>query len=181
MSSVRRRLTATSFAAAALLVLGACGFNAQTNHQYQAAVGAHARGEMDVLNTLLVANDDGSATVSASLVNHTESEQSLSSVSVTAMDGTELAVRGLKLLLPLPQNRLAGLGLSSDAGGFRVTEGAKPGYFVKVTFSFTASAPVTVEAPVVERTAEYEKVAGAEPLPTDAAAVEAEALDQAGS
>ncbi len=169
MSSVRRRLAATSFAAAALLTLGACGFDAQTNQQYQAAVGANAHGDVDVLNALLVANEDGSATVSASLVNNTDSEQSLTSVTVTTMDGKELTVRGLSDELPLPEGTLANLGLSSDVGGFQVTEGAEPGYYLKTTFSFTNSSPVTIETPVVARTAEYDKV------PSEAPRVEATA------
>ncbi len=172
MSSVRRRLAAT-ITATALLALGACGFDAQTNQRYQAAVGANLHGEMDVLNALLVANEDGSATVSAGFVNHTDSEQSLSSVSVTTMDGQELPVRGLKILLPLPKDRLASVGLASDSGGFRVMDGAEAGYYLRVTFSFTDSAPVTIEAPVVARTAEYESIAGDEPLPDEPSATPA--------
>ena len=93
MSSVRRRLAAT-FATTTLLALSACGFDAQTNQQYQAAVGANLYGDVDVLNSVLVANDDGSATVSAGFVNNTDDEQGLSSVSVTTMDGNELAGSG---------------------------------------------------------------------------------------
>ena len=70
MSTVRRRrIAATALAMTAALTLGGCGtsFNAQTTHIYQPAVGANHHGEMDVLNTLLVANDDGSATLSAGI------------------------------------------------------------------------------------------------------------------
>ena len=167
MSSVRRRLAATSFAAAALLALGACGFEAQTNQVYQAAAGANSHGDVDVLNAVLVANEDGSATVSAGFVNNTKDEQALSNVTVTTMDGKELVVRGLRSLLPLPTGRLSSLGYASDAGGFRVTKGAEAGYYVKVTFTFTDSAPVTIEAPVVARTAEYDKITGEDPLPAE--------------
>ncbi len=162
MSSVRRRLAAT-FAATTLLALSACGFEAQTNQQYQAAVGANAFGDVDVLNALLVANEDGSATVSAGFVNKTGAQQGLSNVTVTTLDGTELSVRGLRSLLPLPTNQLATLGGASDAGGFQVTEGAEAGYYVKATFNFTDSAPVTIELPVVTRTADYDKVTGGTP------------------
>jgi hypothetical protein len=162
VSSVRRRLAAT-FAATTLLALSACGFEAQTNQRYQAAVGANEHGDVDVLNALLVANDDGSATVSAGFVNKTGDEQGLSNVTVTTLDGSELSVRGLRSLLPLPANQLATLGGASDAGGFTVTEGAEAGYYVKATFSFTDSAPVTIEIPVVARTADYDKVTGGTP------------------
>jgi copper(I)-binding protein len=162
-------MAAATFAVVATMVLSACtfGFNAQTNKVYQAGVGANHRGEIDVLNTLLVVNDDKSATLSAALVNNTDSDQSLSSVTVTTLDDEELPVRSTKLLLPLPQGVLTNVGGASDAGGFRVTRGVTPGDYVKVTLSFTDAADVTIEAPAVARTAEYDKVAGDEPLATE--------------
>lgn len=172
MSSVRRRLAAT-FAATTLLALSACGFEAQTNQQYQAAVGANLFGEVDVLNAVAVANDDGSATISAGFVNNTGAEQALSSISATTLTGEELPVRGLRMLLPLPKDQLASVGLASDSGGFRITEGVKPGYYVTLTFSFSDAAPVTIETPVVARTADYNKVPGSAPVTADAATEEA--------
>lgn len=169
MSSVRRRLAAT-FAATALLALSACGFEAQTNQQYQAAVGANSHGDVDVLNALLVANKDGSATVSAAFVNKTDDEQGLSSVTVATLAGAELPVRGLRSLLPIPVGTLTNLGFATDAGGFVVTEGAEAGYYVKVTFNFTDAAPVTIEAPVVARTADYDKVTGNDATSAETAA-----------
>ena len=169
MSSVRRRLAAT-FAATALLALSACGFEAQTNQQYQAAAGANSHGDVDVLNAMVVANEDGSGTVSAALVNKTDDQQSLSSVTATTLTGDELPVRGLRSLLPLPSQVLANLGFATDAGGFVITEGAEAGRYVKLTFSFTDAAAVTIEVPVVARTAEHEKVTGNEPTPTETAA-----------
>jgi hypothetical protein len=163
VSSVRRRrLAAATLAATATLALGACGtgFSAQTNQVYQAGVGANHHGPINVLNTMLVVNDDKSATLSAAVVNATGSKQSVSSVVVTTMADTTLPVRGTKRLLPLPQGVLTTLGGTSDAGGFRVTEGAIAGSYVKVTLSFTDAGPITIEAPVVTRTAEYDKVAG---------------------
>ena len=158
VSSVRRRrLVATSLSAVAMLTLGACGFDAQTNQQYQPAVGANYRSPaIDVLNTLLVSNANKSATLSASVINNTGAQQALSSVTVTTLDGTKtLPVRSAKILLPLPQDAAAVLGQASDAGGFVVTNGAEAGYYVKVTLNFTDSAPVTIDAPVVARTADY--------------------------
>lgn len=172
MSTVRRRrLAATALATTALLALGGCGtgFSAQTNQVYQAGTGANHRGEMDVLNTLFVANDDKSATLSAAIVNNTDQDQKLSSVTVTTLDDKELTVRSLKVLVPLPAGKLTTIGGASDAGGFQITEGADAGDYVKVTFTFSDSAAVTLEAPVVTRTAEYDKVASAaptEPTPT---------------
>jgi copper(I)-binding protein len=179
----RRRLAATALAATALLALGACGtgFNAQTNQVYQAGTGANHRGEMDVLNTLLVANDDGSATLSAGIVNNTKDEQRLVSVTATTLDDKPLTVASTKMILSLPADNLTTIGGIADAGGFAVLKDATAGAYVKVTLTFSDAAPVTIEAPVVARTAEYEKVGGAPkteptptPTPTDA---EAESTD----
>lgn len=160
----RRRLAATALAVTAGLTLGGCGtgFNAQTNQVYQAGVGANHRGEMDVLNTLLVANDDKSATLSAAIVNNSGSEQSLSSVTVTTLTDEKLTVRDATSPVQLPQDALSPVG-ATEAGGFRVTDGATAGSYVKVTLTFSDAAPVTIQAPVVARTAQYAGVAGTAP------------------
>lgn len=163
MSSVRRRrLAAASLAATAALAFSACGtnFSAQTNKVYQPAVGANVRGEVDSLNTLLVSNQDGSATLSASLVNNFEEDQTVSSVTVSTLDDKPLRVRSSKVLLALPRGQLTTLGRATDAGGFKVISGATPGAYVKVTYTFSTSAELTVEAPVVARTAEYDTIVG---------------------
>lgn len=168
MSTVRRRrLAATALATTALLTLGGCGtgFSADTNRVYQAAVGADHRGEMDVLNTLFVANEDGSATLSASIVNNSDTEDELTSVTVTTLDGKELPVTKTEKDLPLKRNQLSLVGGAADAGGFWITDGATAGDYVKLTLTFRDAAPVTIEAPVVTRTAEYDKVAKDQPTP----------------
>jgi copper(I)-binding protein len=161
VSSVRRRrLAASSLSAVVILTLSACGFDDQTNQQYQPAAGANYRSStINVLNTVLVANANKSATLSASIVNNSNADQTLSSVTVDTLDGNKsLPVRGLKSLLPLPKGGSAVLGQASDAGGWTVTDGAKPGFYVKVTLNFTDAPPVTVEAPVVARTPDYDYV-----------------------
>ncbi|MGA8987376.1 hypothetical protein [Aeromicrobium sp.] len=171
MSTVRRRrLAATALAVTATLTLGGCGtgFNAQTNQVYQPAVGANHRGEMDVLGTLFVMNEDKSATLSAGIANNTESDQTLSSIAVTTLDGKTLPVRSAKMSLPLPAGDLTTVGGASDAGGFQVADGATAGLYVRVTLTFSDAAPVTIQAPVVARTPEYAKVAGSDGLaPSD--------------
>ena len=189
MSTVRRRrLAATALATTALLALGGCGtsFNAQTNQVYQAAVGADHRGEIDVLNTLFVANDDGTATFATSIVNNTDVEQKLATVTVTTLAGKQLEVRSTKMQLPLRPGTLTPVGGAADAGGFAILDGAETGYYVRVTLTFAATsaadsaAPVTIEVPVVARTAEYEKIAGApteEPTPTPTPTDETESTE----
>jgi hypothetical protein len=169
VSTVRRRRTAaTALATTALLALGGCGtgFKAQTSQVYQAGVGANHRGEMDVLNTLFVANEDGSATLSTSIVNNSPDAQTLSGVTVTTLKGQTLPVTSTKLApLSLHEGVLSTVGGASDAGGFWISKGATAGDYVRVTLTFDESAPVTLEAPVVTRTDEYAKVVGA-PVPT---------------
>ncbi|MET1063005.1 MAG: hypothetical protein ABWX71_08930 [Aeromicrobium sp.] len=176
MTSVRRRaLAAAALAMTAGLTLSACGtgFGAQTNKVYQPAVGANARGEVDVLNALLVANSDGSATISAGVVNNADQEQTLTSVAVTTLDDQELEVASTDKPVPLPPDVFKLIGGTSDAGRFRVVTGADAGLFVKVTFTFSDSSPVTIEAPVVTRTPEYDSIAGGDGIAADEAADQA--------
>jgi len=177
----RRRLAATALATTALLTLGACGtsFNAQTSKVYQAAVGADHRGELDVMNTQLVANDDGSATLSASIVNNTKTEQSLDSVSATTLGDDELPVTGAEETVKLLPGVGTIVGAVASPSGFWITKGAEPGRYVRLTLTFDNAAPVTIEAPVVARTAEYDSVATAPapkpaPTPTDTESTDTE-------
>jgi hypothetical protein len=152
----------------ATLTLGACGtsFGAQTNKVYQPAAGANARGDVESHNTLLVGNGDGSATLSAALLNNLDDEQTLTSVEVTTGDGDALTVRSPKIALPVTSGVLTPLGTAEDAA-FVVTEGAEPGDYVSVTYTFSDSGPLTVETPVVERAEhaeEYEGIAGGDGL-----------------
>ncbi|KQX71734.1 MULTISPECIES: hypothetical protein [unclassified Aeromicrobium] len=170
MSSVRRRrLTAVSLTVVAGLTLTACGtsFGAQTNQVYQPAVGANERGDVESHNTLLVGNRDGSATVSAGLVNNLDDEQTLTGVSVTDEQGESLTVTKPKSPLSLPSKLLTTLGGETPDSVFVVGEGAEPGDYVKVTFTFSDSPELVVNAPVVARAdhaAEYDDVAGGDGL-----------------
>lgn len=174
MSSVRRRrLTAVCLAAAASLSLSACGtgFNAQTNQVYQPAIGANERGDVESHNTLLVTNRDGSATLSAGLLNTLDQTQTITSVSVAAQGGDELTVRSPKIALPLPSGVLTTLGGATEGAVFVVTQGAEPGAYVDVTYTFSDSGPLTVKSPVVARgefAGEYDAVAGGDGLVPDA-------------
>jgi len=169
----RRRIAATALATTALLSLGACGtsFNAQTSKVYQAAVGADHRGELDVMNTQLVANEDGSATLAASIVNNTKTKQQLQSITATTLSGEELQVSSATTPLELEPDVGTIVGAVASPSIFAVTKGAEAGHYVRLTLTFSNAAPVTLEAPVVTRTAEYDQVATApapEPTPTDA-------------
>ncbi|AWB91238.1 hypothetical protein C3E78_02810 [Aeromicrobium chenweiae] len=142
------------------LGLAGCGtgFGAQTNQQYQPGVGANVRGDVDSMNTLLVANPDGSATLSAALQNNLDEDQDLSSVSVTTLDDKELQVTAPDEQLPLKPGYLTTLGGDDPAGVYVVDKDVPSGIYVKITLSFSDSSPVTIEAPVVDRTTEYASV-----------------------
>jgi hypothetical protein len=142
----------------AAFALSACGtsFGAQTNQVYQPGTGANERGDVDALHTLLVENPDGSATLSTSLLNRVD-DQTLTSVSVTDGDGAELEVRSPRIALPLPSGVLVRTGDAASAA-FVVAEGAEPGSYVEVTLTFSDSGPLTINTPVVARSAQYESV-----------------------
>jgi hypothetical protein len=161
----RRRLTAVSLTVVAGLTLTACGtsFGAQTNQVYQPAVGTNERGEVESHNTLLVGNGDGSATLSAGLVNTLDDAQTLTSVAVTDPEGKTLTVRKPKAPLSLPPGLLTTIGGQTPDSVFIVAQGAEPGAYVKVTYTFSRSGEIVVDAPVVARAdnaAEYDDVAG---------------------
>ena len=95
MSSARslrpRAVAATLFAATAVALAGCTnGFDAQTNQQYQAGVGADLRtGQVQLYGTLAVDNGDGTATLSTVIVNTTDEAQKLDAATATALGSGE--------------------------------------------------------------------------------------------
>lgn len=151
------------------LTLTACGtsFGAQTNKIYQPAVGANERGPVESHNTLLVENRDGSATLSAGLVSNLDADQTVTSVSVKDDQGNALTVTKPKTPLTLPSRLLTTIGGTDPSGVFVVTAGAEPGDYVTVTYSFSDSGQLEIQAPVVARAdhaGEYDDVAGGDGL-----------------
>jgi hypothetical protein len=141
-------------AMAGLLVVGALsgcgtGMDAQTNAIYDAGEGINERGGgVDVLNALLVANPDGSGTLSTALLNNGQEVDALVDVAASA-DGEELAVEGDGLPLELPPSPRAPLNLSDEAPLY--VQDVEAGYFVTVALQFENAAPVEIEIPVVDR------------------------------
>ena len=176
--AARRRLIAVSLTAVAGLSLTACGtsFGAQTNQVYQPAVGTNVRGQVESHNTLLVANRDGSATLSAAVVSNLKTDQTLTGVTVTDQQGKALTVRKPKAALTLTSRVLTTIGGETPDSVFVVTSGAEPGDYVDVTYTFSDSSELVVDAPVVARAdhaAEYEDVAGGDGLvPSDVSGAE---------
>lgn len=145
----------------AALALGGCSdtnFSAQTNQQYQPAIGANVRGDVDVLNTLLVANPDGSATLSAGVVNQSDDDDSVTGVTAATLGGDTLTVTTPATDMPLPSQQIVPLGKSGGTGVYAVS-GAPIGKYVRLTLTFATAPPAVIEAPVVTRGEYYADIA----------------------
>jgi hypothetical protein len=144
-------------AIAALLLapaLTACGFSAQTDQVYQAAVGVNDRsGDVDVLNALVVSGEDGSGTFAGTLVNKdTTEDATLDSVTGTGVTASRHTV-------DVPAGGVARL---AETGEVTLRgDGIKPGSFVEVTLAFDSGQSTTVTVPVVAAEGDYAEV----PLP----------------
>lgn len=152
-SPIQRRVAIASLLMAPLL--GACGFSAQTDQVYQAAVGPDNRdSSVDVLNAVIVSNGAGSGTFAGSLVNNTGDADSIENI--TADGGTTVVPGGA---IVVPAYGLVNLSLLGSNGKIPlVLEGAgvAAGKYVTLTFTFKKADPVTISAPVVDTTAEGE-------------------------
>jgi len=164
----------TSVAAVAALGLSGCagtGMDAQTNAQYQAAIGANVRtGAIQLFNALAVDNGNGTLTLSAAVLNTTTQPVKLVSADIDAPDH-QLVNSGVGTW-PL----IVGAGQLKDIGkaGSVIIDSAriKAGNYVTVKLVFSGKNSVSVDAPVVARNAIYESVAtsgGGEDLPVKSA------------
>jgi hypothetical protein len=145
-------------AATAAFALGGCsgtGVDAQTNEQYQAGVGANVHsGAIQLYNALAVDNGDGTLTLSAAVLNTTSKPVKLVDVNM----GGPLENSGIGGW-PL----IVGAGQLKDIGksGTVIIHSKKltAGEYVKVKLTFSGKNSVSVDAPIVARTAIYDEVA----------------------
>ena len=161
MRTLRRPISLAAAVVGAALALGGCSntnFGAQTNQPYQAAVGANLRGDVDVLNALLVANPDGTATVSAGVINQGDGEDTITEVTATTLDGSRLTVEAPEMDPTLPSKKLVPLG-ASDGEDVYVVDDAPIGKYVRLTLTFDTAGTATIEAPVVTRGESYDSIA----------------------
>lgn len=164
MTTVRtRRLTAATLMLTAALGLTACGTggSAQTGKQYQAGIGANLRtGEVQVYNGLLVANTDDTYSLSAGLLNTTDSEQTLDSVTVQPLSGTGSVTAEPALPVKLDANQLYTIGRKGELADIdgRTVE---LGRYADLTLTFSGGIEVEISVPVVARSATYSDVAEA--------------------
>ena len=146
-------------AATAALGLGGCagtGMDAQTNAQYQAGVGANVRsGPIQLYNALAVDNGDGTATFSAAILNRDKTPAKLTGATAHGSDGTAVDATTAPAIIDAGQ--LFNMG---KAGAVILADkGLVAGEYVTVKLSFDGGRTVSVEAPVVARSAIYDEVA----------------------
>ncbi len=153
------RIAATTLAIAATLALAGCtatGDDAQTNQQYQPGVGANLRnGQVQLYNALAVDNGDGTATLSTLVLNTTEETQKLDSALATTGDNAPVDVETAPAIIGPKDTLNTGPAATVVFTG----DAVKPGNYVTVTLTFDEAGDVTIEAPVVARTAMYDDVA----------------------
>jgi hypothetical protein len=168
-----RRVPVAVVVAGLALVLAGCGtgFQAQTNAVYQASIGTNNRSsDVEVLNALFVKNDDGTATLSAGLVNQALQSDRLVTVDAQTLAGTPVEVR-FDGPVSAPVRRLATLGAKPQT----IISGEElfAGQFLNVAMTFANAGNIEMQVPIVNRTAMYDKVAS--PAPAQAADAESQA------
>lgn len=168
-----RRVAIATVALVSPFALAACGtsFGAQTNQQYQAAVGADLRqGALQVYNGLFVDNGDGSATFSGGLLSR-DGDQTIDSVTIEPSGGTSVSF-DLATPIELTEEVLYTAGSLGEI--VATLDGVTAGTYVALTIN-----DATINVPVVERTAMYDSVLRA-PLQTDGTAATATPTDPEG-
>jgi len=153
-----RAVAATLFAATAVALAGCSnGFDAQTNQQYQAGVGADLRtGQVQLYSTLAVDNGDDTATLSTVIVNTTDEAQKLEAASATALgSGEQVEVEAAPAIVGPGDSFNTGPAATVVLTGGTV----QAGDYVTLTLAFDKAGEVTIEAPVVTRTETYSEVA----------------------
>lgn len=151
LTPLRRRV-----ASAALLLLvplvGACGFNYQTDQVYQPATGTDNRtGEVYILNAMVVTVNGGKGTFAGTLVNENQTKAD-KLVSVTGPN-----LQGSQAQVTVPPNGSVNLAQSGKVwvSGPQI----KPGGFVTMNFEFASGQSTQMDVPVIPRTGYYGDVA----------------------
>ncbi len=153
----RPRLAA-AFLVILVPVLGACGFNEQTDQVYQPAVGVNNRaGVVDVLGAVVVSGTDGTGTFVASLDNKSQTKPA-TLTGITGSDGIEVTLVKEVEIPPGELVNLADMGVASVTG-----HAIQAGGFARLTLQFESGETAEVNAPIVPRVAQYSDVAPAIP------------------
>ena len=132
---------------------------------------ANHRDDIEVRDAVLVMNDDGSATLSARIVNHTDEPSGISNAYVGEEPYEGVTVRFFQSAdNAIPANGKASIGGETDPIRVRVMDVAKLGTTVPLSLDMgSADDPaiepqtVALKVPVVARTSAYDAVAGNKP------------------
>jgi hypothetical protein len=150
----RRRAIAAAACALALSLSGciSSGFEAQTNASYDPGVGSNeAFGDVAVLAVLVVSEEEGEGTLSATLTRRIEDPVQLTGVTAVATDDEEPVEVTFGEPIEVPPNNAADPLVLGEQGEVRFSGPAVvAGYFVDVTFEFSDGKTVTLSAPVVD-------------------------------
>ncbi|HKY56621.1 MAG TPA: hypothetical protein VJL80_01110 [Aeromicrobium sp.] len=152
----RRLALAAATAAIGLAGCAGTGVDAQTNAQYQAGIGANVRsGSIQLFNALAVDNGDGTATFSAAILNSDDTAAKLTRASARASDGSKVTATTAPAIID------AGRMFNTGKAGAVILadKQLEAGEYVTVKLVFDRGRTVSVEAPVVARTAIYDDVA----------------------
>jgi hypothetical protein len=164
---VRRRhprVAAAAFLVLLIPVLGACGFNFQTDQVYQPSVGVNDRsGEVDVLGAVIASGTDGQGTLVASLANKSETKTE-TLTSVAGADSSAGITARLDKPIEVAPGALVNL---ASSGAISITgEGITPGPFVRLVLTFASGQEVDVNVPVVPESGYYATIVPADPSPS---------------
>jgi hypothetical protein len=175
VTSPRSRPARTALASVTLAVaavVGGCatGFDAQTTTVYTAPAGADVRtGDVKGLNMLVVADDEGTGTLVAALVNATDEDDELVSLTVADIDSDDsVTVTGLDAPVPLPAGQLVQLADGEMAPVGLEGDPVVAGQVLRINLRFSRAGAVVAEVPVVAREGDYAEVPTPEP-PADTA------------
>ena len=156
--------------ATTLFVLASCGSESDpTKTAPKPSTSATPRADVEVLDAALVMNDDGSATLSAQIVNHTDDPRELGDVTFSDLDAPQEAIRRFGIAAhSIQPGATATTGNTGDPVRIRIARDVSPGDAVSLDLRFDADPitgykMVTLKVPVVARSPKYDAVAGDEP------------------
>ncbi len=157
-----------------LLAGCAANFDAQTQVQYQPAVGSDNRAtDIYVLNALVVGDDSGDGTVVGTLINQADCPDYLVAVQAVDNSGGGIETSPLPAVQAVQSSTCAasqapdtGIALPSqrpaklpDDGQVQVhADTVAPGTFITLTLRFQQAGPIEIDVPVVAEAAMYDGI-----------------------
>ena len=164
--------------AACLLLLTSCGSDsnppAGASAKPSPTFGASHRGDIDVLGAVLVMNSDGSATLSARIVNHTKLPREIGEPALPELSELDAMNHAIRIFdnrthTMIQPGATATTGNIGDPVRIRIVRAAALGKDVRLRLGFRpeyepiTEVTVSLNVPVVERSSKYANVAGEGP------------------